>query len=516
MALLDLLRQSALRNPAGIALVHGERRLSYGDLWEAVGGGAKRLIDAGLAPGARVGLLLDNCPEYVIYYYATLAAGGVVVPLNTASRARDLIYQLQHCAATHWVTDGTHGEAAQVARALPSAQVLDAHATLSRGASPSLAVDPLQPASIIYTSGTTGRPKGVTLSHGNLDANVRSILNYLGLRAGDVIVNVLPFYYSYGNSVLHTHLAAGATLVLDCSLIYPQAVIEAMARERATGFSGVPSSYAVLFGRTRVEHHDLSSVRYLTQAGGAMSPQAVDRIRELLPQARFFVMYGQTEATARLTYLPPERLDVKRGSVGIPIPGVELTLRNEHGETVPQGEVGEIWARGGNVMLGYWEDREGTQRVLQEGWLKTGDLARQDSDGYIFIEGRTSEMIKCGAHRISPVEVEEVLAELAEVEEAAVTGIPDEVLGQAIKAVIVRRQGAELDRLTVQHHCRQRLPAYKVPKLVEFAQTLPRTASGKVQRYLLAVPGETKGEKDVHARTGSDGAGSTGLNVVAD
>jgi acyl-CoA synthetase (AMP-forming)/AMP-acid ligase II len=350
--------------------------------------------------------------------------------------------------------------------------------------------DPEQAAAIIYTSGTTGAPKGVTLSHRNFGANVVSILDYLQLSDADRIVNVLPFYYSYGNSVLHTHLAAGGCVILENSLAYPHAVLQRMVDERATGFSGVPSTFALLLNRVKLEHYDLSALRYLTQAGGPMSPAHIRRLRQVLPHAKLFVMYGQTEATARITYLPPEKLDAKLGSVGIAIPGVEVQIRDECDREVAPDEAGEICVRGANVMQGYWNDPRESARVLIDGWLHTGDIARRDKDGYIFIVGRRSDMIKTGAHRVSPQEIEEVIAELDGVAEVAAVGVADEILGEVIKAVIVPRAGCALDKRGVQAHCHARLALYKVPKHVEFVAELPKTASGKLKRFSLRESGK--------------------------
>ena len=201
-------------------------------------------------------------------------------------------------------------------------------------------------AAIIYTSGTTGHPKGVMLSHTNLYENTRSIIDYLGIGPDDRVMNILPFYYSYGNSVLHTHMAAGGSIVLEDSLLFPHLVLERMVMEKVTGFSGVPATYSLLLNRTKLSEYDLSSLRYMTQAGGAMAPVNIRRIREAIPHAAFFVMYGQTEASARLSYLPPEKLDTKTGSVGIAIPGVELGVFDQDGQPVAPGIVGEICARG--------------------------------------------------------------------------------------------------------------------------------------------------------------------------
>lgn len=247
-----------------------------------------------------------------------------------------------------------------------------------------------------------------------------------------------------------------------------------------------------------------------------MAPAAVEQVRKLFPKARFFVMYGQTEATARLSFLPPERLDEKRGSIGIPIPGVELSLRDENGKEVACGGQGEIWARGPNIMHGYWNDPVATSETLCDGWLKTGDLAYRDEEGYLYIVGRRSEMIKSGAFRISPLEVEEVIAEMPEVMEVGVVGMDDELLGQVVKAVVVPHAGCSIDGLSIQRYCRERLPAYKVPRHVTFAEALPRTASGKIKRHLLAESRETKGERDVAAYTGSEGAGFARGKIAAD
>jgi acyl-CoA synthetase (AMP-forming)/AMP-acid ligase II len=343
------------------------------------------------------------------------------------------------------------------------------------------------PALILYTSGTSGRPKGVTLSHGNLEANVASILAYLDLSASDRIVNVLPFYYSYGNSVLHTHLARGACIVLEPNLVYPHKVLETIARERATGFAGVPSTFALLTARVQLKDFDLGSLRYVTQAGGALPVAVLDRFRAAVPKADFFVMYGQTEATARITYLPPARLDEKRGAVGVPLEGVKLQIRREDGSQASVSETGAIWINGANVMLGYWNDPDLTQSVIQGGWLSTGDTGYLDEEGFLFIAGRRSDIIKTGAHRVQPQDIEAAIAELEAVEEVGVVGVDDEILGQVIRAVIVVKPGRELSEMQVKAHCRARLAGYKIPKFVAFAPRLPRTSTGKLQRHVLAT-----------------------------
>lgn len=501
----EQLYRSVTRAPDAEAVVTGATRTSYASLWADIMAFAHFLVRERMPSGTRVALLMNNSPAYVAAYYGTWFAGGVVVALNAAARANDLLNWLEHCGAEWLVVDSTHPEGAAVlaqssgkrrvvvtGRSAPGVDGV-AWESICRDREaqepPRALPRPEELAAIIYTSGTTGRPKGVMLSHGNLAANTQSILAYLPIRPASRIVNILPFYYAYGNSVMHTHLAAGGCLVLEDNLVYPHRVIERIAAERADGFAGVPATYGVLLGRVRLEEYDLSSLTYVTVAGGAMNPTDIKRLVEKLPRAEVFVMYGQTEATSRLTYLPPERLQGKLGSCGIPIPDVEIEVRAEDGRAARVGVVGEVWVRGPNVMQGYWNDVEATREVVRGGWLRTGDMGARDADGYLYLEGRRNDMIKTGAHRVHPREIEEVIAQIEGVAEVAVIGVDDEVLGQVIKAVIRTEPGSSVDAMRLKGHCRNRLASYKIPKYVEFVQELPKTASGKIQRYLLAGSG---------------------------
>jgi long-chain acyl-CoA synthetase len=282
----------------------------------------------------------------------------------------------------------------------------------------------------------------------------------------------------------------GGRLVVDNRFAFPQAVLETMAREQVSGFSGVPSTYAILAARSDFLERDWPDLRYLTQAGGAMSPALTLRLREALPaRIRLFVMYGQTEASARLSWLPPERLREKLGSIGVAIPGVELAVRRPDGSECDVDEVGEIVAAGENIMRGYWNDPDETARVLRDGRLHTGDLARRDADGFLWIVDRMKNMIKTGAHRVSAKEIEEALAELPGVVEACVVGVPDELLGEAIEAFLVPADGDAPDEQAVLRHCRERLALFKVPRSVTFLDRLPKSAAGKILRSRLIAPG---------------------------
>ncbi len=476
------------------AVADGTRRLSYGALWGEVEGLARRLTEAGLAPGDRVALILPNQVEGVVAWYATWLAGGVVMPLNAQAKAPDFARWLTHGEARFVVVEDGSAEAAaalatmKAAGAEPPARITvtkDGFAVEPAGARRARSPEGL--AVVLYTSGTTGHPKGVMLSHANVSANVTAIVSYLGLGPEDSTVTVLPFYYSYGASVLHTHLAAGARLVIEPNLVFPHVVVETIAKERATGFSGVPSTFALMLSRVKLAKYDLSSLRYLTQAGGGMPPALTERVRAAFPTAQLFVMYGQTEATARLTYLPPAMLDAKLGSVGVPIAGLAIEVRREDGARADVGETGHVTARGPSVMLGFWKDPEATARVVKDGWLDTGDMGYLDADGVLWLAGRRSDMIKTGAHRIHPAELEEVIAELPGVAECAVVGVSDDVLGQAIKAFVVPAAAAgAIATDTVKAHCQKRLAVYKIPKMIEVVASLPKTASGKVQRAMLA------------------------------
>jgi long-chain acyl-CoA synthetase len=490
-SLPELLEQVARRRPDADALVHGARRLSYRALASHVASLASRLRGEGIGPADRVALLQENSPEYVIGYYAVLSVGAVAVALSPAAKARELGNLLEHSGAALLLADPRHSELAQVRHACPAVPVLalepNAIAPVS-GSADELAPVPLTAdslAAIVYTSGTTGRPKGAMLSHGNLVSNTRAIIRYLQLSPADRVLCVLPFQYAYGSSVLHSHLAAGACIVIENSLVYPHRVLESMQAEQVTGFAGVPSTYALLLARTRLQGYRLERLRYLTQAGGPMPAAQILRVRSLLPQADFFVMYGQTEATARLTYLPPARLQEKLGSVGVPVEGTEISIRDLAGHALSPGEVGEVWARGPGVMQGYWRDPALSAQALVDGWLRTGDLGRFDGDGFLYLEGRAVDMIKTGAYRVAPREVEEVVAELDGVAEVVALGVPDPLLGQVIMTVVVPAAGVELDANRIRAHCRRHLAHYKIPKLIRLASALPRTGSGKVQRYQL-------------------------------
>lgn len=484
------------------ALAYGPVR--YGDLTARAARVAGTLREAGMRPGDRVAVALDGCVEYLVAYYGTLMAGATVVPLSPEIRGARMSRVLDHCGATALIAAGGTLDCLADHGRLPPRLRLALHVGTARRALPSV-IDSIDFADaeqsgkeifdtgaqgsalacVSYTSGTTGAPKGVMLSHDNLVANVRSIVDYLELGPEDRVAMVLPYHYVYGNSVLHTHLAAGGSIVDAGSSVFPVRVLETIRDERCTGLSGVPSTFASLVKVRDPGRFNVSSLRYLTQAGGAMTPALTQRVRSAFPDAALHVMYGQTEAGARLSYLPPHDLERKMGSVGIPIPGVSLSVVDESGRPVPADTIGEIVASGPNVMVGYLGEPAATEQALRGGVLHTGDLGYFDPDGYLYISGRNNEMISSGGHRIGPQEVENVISALPGVAECAVVGVKDEMLGERLVAVLALQEGEQIDGRFVQRACLAALPRYKVPTEVRFVTELPHSERGKLLRSVV-------------------------------
>jgi len=337
-------------------------------------------------------------------------------------------------------------------------------------------------AEIIFTSGSTGKPKGVMISHKNLIANTSSIVEYLQLTPDDRMLVVLPFYYCYGLSLLHTHLRAGGSIVFNNSFIFLGSVLKGLVDYNCTGFAGVPSHFQILLRKSdSFKQTKFPGLKYVTQAGGKLAPIFIDEFREAHPEIRFIVMYGQTEATARLSWLPPEIYEERKGSMGKGIPGVDLRVVNEKGQQIKPGETGEVVAKGDNIMMGYFADEEGTKNAIRNGWLYTGDLGTVDEDGYIYLTARSKEIIKVRGKRISPKEIEAVILSLPEVIDCTIEGVEDEIEGEMLKASITVRKESigALTKERLVHHCSQHLALYKVPQLYEFKDNLTISATGK-------------------------------------
>src|SRR5215470_16021702 len=513
MGQMDCLLHHILRTcvvPDKEAVVHGDQRLSYRELGRRVTSVANGLRNAGLARGERVGIFLDPCIQQVISILSVSKAGGVFVPVNTQLFPEQFAHIARDCGISLLITSAAKLSLLSTAlRSIPSVRVLvlvasdeNTEATL-----PVLDFEDLENsptpdtwqdwgiskdlAAILYTSGSTGKPKGVMLSHANVLAGATIVSTYLEISSTDRILAVLPFTFDAGLNQLTTALQRGGTLVL-INFVFARQIVDMLAKEHITGLAGVPTVWSLLAQPASTLHKKPpEALRYITNTGGAMPQSALRVLRETLPNTRIFLMYGLTEAF-RSTYLPPEELDRRPTSMGKAIPDTEILVLNDQGQPCKPGEPGELVHRGPTVSLGYWNRPEDTARALRPNPLLppemgdcekvcySGDLVKTDEDGYLYFIGRRDTMIKSSGFRISPTEVEEVLFQSGKLRQAAVIGIPDESLGQVIKAFVVPREGDVLAVEDLLDYCGGRMPRYMVPKAVEILSELPKTTSGKV------------------------------------
>ena len=474
-----------------LAVLQGDQGMSYKELADRSARLGRYLLHSGCRRGDRIGLWAENSLFFVVAYLGIMRAGLVVVPFQTDASA-ETFARIAKDAGLRWLLVSRRF----AARVSPWASDLNLPVTVdvqvaglpdhSEVQFPEIDLH-RDLAALMFTSGSTGVPKGVMVTHGNIECNTRDIVQYMGLTSADRVMVVLPFHYCFGLSLLHTHLMAGGLVVLNNQFMYPERVLEDMIAKACTGVAGVPSTYQILLRKSRFKEMQFPALRWFQQAGGKLHNPFIKEILEAFPQVQYFLMYGQTEGTARLSYLPPDRLAHKLGSIGRGLPSTRLEVLKADGTQVIPGsdEVGEIVASGDNITLGYWNDPEETAKYFREGKLYTGDLARVDADGFIYIVERDREMIKSGGNRVSAKEVEDVIAEIAAVVEVAVIGVPHELLGEAIKAFVVPARDAAMGAEAIIEHCRRRLPIFKCPESVEFLPALPHNSSGKVVKGKL-------------------------------
>jgi long-chain acyl-CoA synthetase len=507
MLVHEFLENATDRHPDRPAVWYKDEWLPFFEIEARSNRSARALAGLGVRRGQRVALLYENSFDYVVNYYAILKAGGVTVALNTDQTEDSLTYYLNHSESVALIVQEKYlpllqkigrnlrflsrivsgrgsftpdgwGEAV---RYLSFAEIAGSFPATN----PGLRQIDVDLASIIYTSGSTGDPKGVMLSHLNIVQNTTSIVEYLKLTKDDRIMVVLPFYYVYGKSLLNTHFFVGGSVVIDNRFAFPKVILDTMVKTGVTGFSGVPSTFSILLNKTKVREYRFDTLRYLTQAGGAMAPAVQKDVADAFPTAELFVMYGATEAGARLSYLDPVDLPRKWGSIGKAIPNVDLFVADPVGNPMKTGETGEIVARGSNMMPGYWKDAEGTRSALHDGLYWTGDLGRMDEEGFLFVVGRSKDMIKVGGERVSAKEIEERMLEHPDIQEVAVIGVPDLLLGEAVKAYIVPKEGRRIEAEDLRKHLMTRLQSMKVPKFYEFRPALPKNESGKIMKAEL-------------------------------
>jgi long-chain acyl-CoA synthetase len=502
------LEESARKYPDKIALIHEGTRATYGQIDAMANRVARALINVGVGADTRVAVILHNSIEYVISYYGVLKTGATFVSLSTDVKPVGLSPLLKEIEPAA-VISSTRFESL-LSDTLPSSHsvrtlvmsqpgmkwtdmpfpVVKLEDIVGGGDASDLRlpIDPSNLACLIYTSGSTAEPKGVMLTHRNIVHNTDSICAYLHLTSGDRQMVVLPFFYVMGKSLLNTHFAVGGSVVINNRFAYSGAVIREMIDEKVTGMSGVPSTYAYLLHRSPLaaSRDRLLSLRYCSQAGGHMSRQIKQELRRVLPaHTLLYIMYGATEASARLSYLDPAEFDRKMDSIGKAIPGVVLRVVGEDGAEMPVGQVGEITASGDNIMRGYWRDLETTARVLDHNGYHTGDLAYVDDEGYYFLVGRKDNLLKVSGHRINPQEIEDAAMASGLIVEIAVLGRPDALKGKRLVAVAVPIRD-DCQASDVLDYCAARLPRYKVPDTITFVRALPKKLTGKIDRARCA------------------------------
>ncbi len=509
----DYLLQSARELAEKVALVCMKQRVTYAELDARSNALAHSLATAGVKRGDRVVVFADNTVEAVVSFWAVLKANAVVSIVNPLTKSDKLAYLLDDCRPAALITDmHIHSVFAGPARACPHLRCIivsgsiddeklaalpharrwdDAIAAGDRAAPPARSCIDIDLAAIIYTSGSTGDPKGVMLTHRNMLTACTSIASYLELQEDEVILGVLPLAFDYGLYQMIMAFRSGARLVLERSFTFPAQILNLMVAEGVTGFPGVPTIFSILAELKTLKDYDLSKIRYVTNTAAALPVKHILMLRDIFPAARIYSMYGLTECK-RCTYLPPRDIDRKPASVGIAIPNTELWIVDEDGNRAAPGTVGQLVIRGATVMKGYWEKPVATAEKLKPGPLPgeqvlyTGDFCRIDEEGYLYFVGRMDDIIKSRGEKVAPKEVESMLMNIPGVKEAAVIGVPDEILGQAVKAFVVLEEGVTMTEKQLQKECQSRLENFMVPKHIAMVTSLPKTDTGKIKKTGLS------------------------------
>ncbi len=492
--LASIVTESARNAPDRVAVRLGEATLTYAELDDRSARLATLLRERGLAPGDRIGVMLPNVLEFPVAYYGVLRAGGVVVPMNVLLKQREIAFYLEDSGAKLLLAWHGFAEEAREGAAAGGAELIEvepaAFAELLAGAEPSpelAETEPEDTAVILYTSGTTGSPKGAELTHFNLSRNAEiASQTTCTVAAGDVVLGALPLFHSFGQTVgMNASLRVGATLTL-VPKFDPGETLEIIQRDRVTHFYGVPTMYGALLHHPDRERYDVSSLR-ICVTGGASMPVEVLRGFEQAFGCELLEGYGLSETSPVASSNHPGE-PRKPGSIGTPLREVEMKVVDENDQEVAQGEVGEIVIRGHNVMKGYWQRPEATAEAMRGGWFHSGDMARVDEDGYFFIVDRKKDMIIRGGYNVYPREVEEVLYEHPKIREAAVVGVPHDEWGEEIGAAVVLHEGEELTPEEVSQYVRERIAAYKYPRVVWFVEELPKGPTGKILKREIATP----------------------------
>ena len=504
MLVNEFLEQTAARTPNKEALIFQQQRLTYLELDNFANALGNASIELGLQKLDRVAIYLENSIEAVVSIFGILKAGGVFVLINPQTKARKLEYILNDCQVKFLITDSKLGFNYQGNCTDLQVISIDNDRDVENSADrafwelidrsssqqPAKTCIDIDLCSLIYTSGSTGKPKGVMLTHLNMVSAANSITAYLENTCDDIILNCLPLSFDYGLYNLLMPFKFGGTVVLEKSFVYPFQLIGLVNKERVTGLPLVPTIISIFLQVKNLEQYNFSNLRYLTSTGQTFPPNHLLKLSKLLPQTKIYSMYGLTECK-RVLYLQPEQVLSRPNSVGKAMPNIQVYLVDKDDKRISQpGVVGELMVRGANVMQGYWNLPDATAAVLEitsqgERNLRTRDLFKMDEDGYFYFVSRMDDLIKTGGERVSPKEIEDILGELAGVNQVAVVGVDHEFLGQAIKAVVVLELGSDLTAADILAYCSMHLEKYMVPKYLEIRPELPKTLTGKINRQEL-------------------------------
>jgi long-chain acyl-CoA synthetase len=491
----SIVSEGAERSPQAVAIRLGAVELTYGELDDRSARLATLLGERGIEAGDRVGVMLPNVPEFPIAYYGVLRAGAIVVPMNVLLKRREIAFYLADSGAKLLLA--WHGFAAEAGDGAgdAGAELIEvdpgpfAELLAGQEPRPGLAdTDEEDTAVILYTSGTTGQPKGAELTHFNLDRNADIAgRTTCEIGQGDIVLGSLPLFHSFGQTVsMNASLKVGATLTM-LPKFDPAEALETMQRDRVTHFYGVPTMYGALLYHPGREEFDTSSLRSCI-TGGASMPVEVLRGFEEAFGCIVLEGYGLSETSPVSSSNHPDR-ERKPGSIGTPLEDVEMRVVDENDNPVAQGEIGEIVIRGHNIMKGYWQRPDATAEAMRGGWFHSGDMARMDEDGYFFIVDRKKDLIIRGGYNVYPREVEEVLYEHPKIREAAVVGLPHDQWGEEIGAAVVLHDGEVLAPQEVSEYVKERIAAYKYPRVVWFVGELPKGPTGKILKREIQPPG---------------------------
>jgi acyl-CoA synthetase (AMP-forming)/AMP-acid ligase II len=450
-----------------------------GELPHLIARHGRALISAGLKKGDRVLVGCTLSPASALVYLGAIYAGLVAVPVEDRTLTASLAKLVKQTGAKAlWTqTEPRDGETDSIL-CLSGDLAGDTSTSV-----PPAAVGESDLAALMATSGSTGDPRFVNVSHGNLIANTEAIIRSQELSGNDRVMLILPLSYCFGTSLLHTHLYAGGDVVFDRRFMFPDKVLQSIAEYNCTTFAGVPTAYHVLLRRANLHGIALPSLRRFLQAGGRL---AVDKIREMraaFPMTKFYVMYGQTEATARISCMEPERWEEKAGSVGRPLDNLVIRIADEQGNPMPPGQTGRLWVKGPSISSGYWNNPMETQRTFHDGWLHTGDWAHEDAEGFLWIDGRQGSFLKMRGIRVSFTEAEEKVATMPGVYECAARAVEHPEAGEALVLFLVPEPGAKVGLEEVRRH----LPAHWALDSIHLVSELPKTPAGKIAFSALPV-----------------------------